>query len=125
MRSTGGDRGQASIQFAGAFPIVLVVILLCAKIYIAMVTVEQVNNAARTGARVASKNHDPSRCPTEALAALPDWIKNGSDDGVGATATPAGSGVGVISCRVQAKLPVIWQGVPLNFTVDRTVYMPG
>lgn len=95
------------------------------KVFITMTAVEQVNNAARTGAREASKNHDPSRCQTDALAALPNWLKDTSDDGVGATATPGGNPVGVISCRVQAKMPVIWQGVPFNFTVDRTVYMPG
>ena len=119
------DRGQASIQFAGMFPVVLVVVLLCAKVYIAMTAIEQVDNAARTGAREASKNHNPELCRNEAMTALPGWLKDTKDDGVGATAPPGGNPVGVISCRVQAKMPVLWQGVPFNFTVDRTVYMPG
>lgn len=125
MKWQRGDRGQAGVQFAGMFPIALIVVLLCAKVFIAITAVEHVNNAARTGAREASKHHNPALCSTEALGALPSWLKDKSDDGVGATATPGGDPVGVISCHVQAKIPVIWRGVPFNFTVDRTVYMPG
>lgn len=119
------DRGQAGVQFAGMFPVLLIIVLVCVKIYFAMTAVELVDNAARTGAREASKHHDPALCQTEALAALPDSLKDTKDDGVGATATGAGDPVGAISCHVRAKLPVLWKAVPFDFTVDRTVYMPG
>lgn len=125
MKRRHDDHGQASIQFIGVFPIVLVIALLCMKVFITMTAVEDVDNAARTGAREASKNHNPVLCESEALSALPGWLKDKTDDGVGATATGSGDPVGAIACRVQAKIPVIWQGVPFNFTVDRTVYMPG
>lgn len=122
------DRGQAGVQFAGMFPVLLIVVLVCFKIYFAMTAVEQVDNAARTGAREASLNHNPALCHTEAIAALPESLKDTKDDGVGATAEPTPDGdnpVGVISCHVRAKLPVLWKAVPFDFTVDRTVYMPG
>lgn len=119
------DHGQAGVQFAGMFPVLLIIVLLCVKIYFAMTAVEQVDNAARTGAREASKHHDPALCQTEAIAALPDSLKDTKDDGVGATATGSGDPVGPISCHVRAKLPVLWKAVPFDFTVDRTVYMPG
>jgi len=133
MRRDTGDKGQATVQFVGIIPFVLLAILLCFKIYITITTVEQVENAARTGAREASINHNLADCPSEAMAALPAWLKQstGADDrleddpNARARATAGGSAIGVITCRVEAKVPVLWQGVPLNFTVDRTVQMPG
>lgn len=127
------DDGQASVQFVGILPFVLFAILLCFKIFATITTVERVDNAARTGAREASINHDLSACPREAVASLPTWLteKENPNDHlpdnpryrVGASAT--GSEIGEISCRVVARVPVIARGVPLNITVDRTVSMPG
>lgn len=126
MKRERGDRGQAAVQFAGFFPVALIVILLCAKIYITLTAVEQVDNAARTGAREASLNHNTSLCPTEAISALPGWLRDPEQEaGARATATVSGSNIGMISCRVQAKIPIIWSAVPFDFTVDRTVHMPG
>lgn len=120
------DAGQAAVQFAGVFPILLLVCLLCFKIYASIVTVERVDNAARTGAREASKVHNAAVCSTKAMAALPSWLTEpqGDDPGPRASANGAG-GLDGVSCHVRAKIPVLWQAVPLNFTVDRTVHMPG
>lgn len=121
------DTGQASLQFAGVFPILLFVSLLCFKVYATVVAVERVENAARTGAREASIAHSPGLCQTKAMAALPSWLterQKGEDGGPRATATGWG-GLNVVSCRVRAKIPVLWPAVPLDFTVDRTVHMPG
>jgi hypothetical protein len=29
-----------------------------------------------------------------------------------------------VYCHVRAKVPLLWKGVPLDFTVNRTVTMP-
>ena len=133
MRFRGGDSGQAAVQFAGMLPIVLICVLLCFKVYLTINVVEQVDNAARTGAREASKDHNPAICPDEAMKAMPEWltkmanpqdhIEGDRDSRVRITA--GGGGMRGISCRVEAKVPVLWPGVPLDFTVDRTVHMPG
>lgn len=133
MSSRRNDHGQAAVQFAGMMPIVLVCVLLCFKVYVTINAVEQVDNAARTGAREASKQHDPSACPTEAMKALPEWLTkmaNPQDHIAGdrnsrVRITASGGDVAGVSCRVEAKVPVLWPGVPLDFTVDRTVHMPG
>lgn len=131
--SPKGEKGQASVQFVGIMPFVIFAIVLCFKIFATITTVERIDNAARTGAREASINHDLSACPREALASLPSWLteKENPNDHlpenpryrVGASAS--GSPIGEISCRVVAKVPVIARGVPLEITVDRTVHMPG
>jgi len=132
MRRRRDDSGQAAVQFAGMLPIVLLAILLCFKIYVTITTVEQVDNAARTGAREASKAHEPGICPGEAIKALPGWLTEATPgqkvpgDSIGrVNATVSGDSISGISCRVQAKVPVLWPAIPLDFTVDRTVHMPG
>ena len=133
MRRVRGDRGQAGVQYIGLLPLLVIVVAVCIKIYIMINTVEQIDNAARTGARTASINHSPAQCPTAALDALPTWLKappesdDRLEDGSGqwARATVSGSGLDTISCRVEARVPVLWQGVPFDLTVNRTVHMPG
>lgn len=133
MRRRRGDKGQAGIQYIGMLPILLIVVLLCFKIYLTMDAFEHVEDAARTGAREASINHDLGACQSSALNALPSWLKQPEPDdkyltngsGTRAWAIGSGSPIGTISCRVQARIPVLWQAVPFDFTVDRTVRMPG
>lgn len=133
MRSRRNDSGQAAVQFAGMMPIVLLAVLLCFKVYVAINAIEEVDNAARTGAREASLNHDPSVCPTEAMKALPEWLTKMAnpqdhlkgDRNARVSITPGGGDLRGVSCRVEAKVPVLWPAIPLNFTVVRTVHMPG
>jgi hypothetical protein len=47
---------------------------------------------------------------------MPGWLNNRVADG-----GPSGDG---LYCHVRAKVPLLWPGVPLDFTVDRTVRMP-
>ncbi|POM25062.1 TadE-like protein [Actinomadura rubteroloni] len=120
MRRIRDDAGAVATEFAGVFPIALVMILVAFQAYMASTTVERVENAARTGAREASKEMNPGRCAEFARAALPDWL---NEHAVSAAATTAG-GTDAVSCTVRAQVPLLWKGVPLDFGVTRTVTMP-
>lgn len=116
------DRGTALVEFAGAFPVAAAIILLCFEWMTASTAVERVDNAARTGARAAAQNQSVASCRPAAERALPTWLNGSVIDG---TATPPdGSKVPGVVCRVRAKIPVLWPGLPLDFTVDRAVSMP-
>ncbi|MFB4300705.1 TadE/TadG family type IV pilus assembly protein [Actinomadura sp. NTSP31] len=113
----GADRGTASVEFATLLPIVLAVVLVCFEALMASVTVERVENAARTGARVAAMSQDASACVPAAGAALPGWLND-------RTLRGADAGDDGVSCTVRARVPLLWRGVPLDYTVTRTVTMP-
>ncbi|WP_131741440.1 TadE/TadG family type IV pilus assembly protein [Actinomadura roseirufa] len=116
-RRPGRERGSATLEFAGLLPMVLILILFCFEALMASTSVERVENAARTGAREAAKAHDRGVCVRRANAAMPGWLNDRTVRG-GEPYTTA------VSCRVRAKVPLLWPGVPLDFTVDRTVTMP-
>lgn len=115
-RPVGRDRGVSAVEYAATFPLVVCTILLAFEALMAAVTVERVENAARTGARTAGQDQRAAACRTAALEAMPGWLNDKTVSG-----GPAGDGV---FCRVRAHVPVLWPGVPLDFTVDRTVTMP-
>jgi TadE-like protein len=110
------DRGGVIAEYAAIFPIVLIVILICFEALMAAVTVERVENAARTGARVASQQRNAGACRGAALDAMPRWINDRSVD--------AGRSFDSFSCHVRAEVPLLWPGAPITITVDRTVRMP-
>lgn len=112
----GGDRGGAIVEYVAVFPIALVVILLCFEALMSGLMVERVENAARTGARTASRQQDAGACHAAAIDAMPGWINKKEADG-------GWRGDGLY-CHVRAKIPVLWPGAPLDFTIDRTVHMP-
>jgi hypothetical protein len=111
------DRGGVLVEFAGVFPVALVVILICTETLLVATTVERVENATRTGARVASQQRNAEAGRAAALEAMPGWLSEHTVDG-GRTRD------GGFSCRVRAKVPLLWPGAPLNLTVERTVQMP-
>lgn len=115
-RARAPDRGAAAIEYAALLPVVIVLLLLAFQAYTASTTVERIENAARTGARVAGQHYDPERCPAAALASMPSWLNDHQVDG--------GRTGGGVYCHVRAKLPLLWKGVPLDITVNRTVTMP-
>ncbi|MES9543186.1 MULTISPECIES: TadE/TadG family type IV pilus assembly protein [unclassified Actinomadura] len=114
------DRGAAAVEFAAVLPLALMIIFLAFQAYMASTTVERVENAARTGAREASKRMDAGSCEKWAQDAMPYWLNDYSISG-GPTTVNDGDAV---SCRVKAQVPVIWKGIPLDFGVTRTVTMP-
>lgn len=110
------DAGLAVVEYAATFPIAIIVILVCFQAFTAVGVVERVENAARTGARVAGQAQDATACPGAALGALPSWVEEPRAYG--------GAYGGGLYCHVAARVPVLWPGASLGFGVDRTVYMP-
>jgi Flp pilus assembly protein TadG len=117
MRHARRDSGDVVVEFAAAFPVALIVILLCFEALMAATTVERVENAARTGARVASQAQNPGVCGSAAQQSMPGWLNE-------KTAQGGWADDGGLYCQVHAKVPLLWPGVPLEFTVDRRVQMP-
>jgi hypothetical protein len=115
-RRAHGDAGAAITEFIAILPIVLVIILVAFEALMAGATVERVENAARTGARLASQRQDASTCSGSALDAMPGWLDDHHVDG-------GWDGRGVY-CHVRAEVPVLFPGAHLDFTIDRTVRMP-
>jgi Flp pilus assembly protein TadG len=111
------DHGAVLVEFAGIFPVALVVILISVEALLAGTSVERVENATRTGARVASQQHSVAAGRAAALDAMPGWLGRRSVDG-------RRTADGGFSLHVRAKVPLLWPGAPLNVTVDRTVHMP-
>ncbi|GAA2723405.1 TadE/TadG family type IV pilus assembly protein [Actinocorallia aurantiaca] len=110
------DRGAAAVEYAGMFPITALLLLTLFEALMASLSVERVENAVRTGARTASQTHTVAACVPAAHGAMPDWL-----NGKVVTAAAADGGV---ECSVKAEVPLLWPGVPLEFTVERTVTMP-
>jgi TadE-like protein len=115
-RAHGGDRGSASMEFAAILPTAMFLILFSFEAIMAAATIERVENAARTGARSAGQRGDPQGCPAAATEALPGWLNEHTVYG-----QAHGDGV---RCRVRAKVPLLFPGIPLDFTIDRAVTMP-
>lgn len=115
-----GDGGAVALEFAGSVPIAFFVIFLSFQAYISFTTVSRVENIARTGAREASQRYEPNLCVQYANSVRPTWLND--YDIKGGTTTV--DGTEAVYCRVEAKLPLIFKGVPLNYTVKRTVTMP-
>lgn len=111
------DRGTAAVEYAGVLPFALIIVLVAFQAFMASTTVERVSNAARTGARVAGQQQDGRACEGAALNAMPAWLNDNTVEG-------GKSGDDGVYCHVRAKVPLLWKGVPLDFTVDRTVTMP-
>lgn len=111
------DGGSAILEYVGMLPAVLFILLVCFEALMVARTVERIENAARTGARVASQQRDAGACRGAAMGALPSWLNDKSVSGNGSQFTG-------YSCRVRAKVPVVWRSIPLDVTVERTVHMP-
>lgn len=111
------DHGGVTLEFGAVLPTALFIIFVAFQALMASTTVERVENAARTGAREASKMHDPGVCTGAAMGAMPSWLNDRSADS-------GASGNDGVYCHVRAKVPLLWPGIPLEFTVNRTVHMP-
>ncbi|MFD9812980.1 TadE/TadG family type IV pilus assembly protein [Streptomyces sp. NPDC059080] len=118
LRAHARDRGQASIEFLGFLPLLLVVALAVVQLGVAAFAVQQAGTGARAAARTASLDPlDRPRDPAAAgRAAMTGWVADrarigvdGAGDAVRATAT--------------VTLPSLIPGVSLG-TVSRSATMP-
>lgn len=114
------DKGAPAIELAAALPLTLFVIFFAYQAWISSTTVERVENIARTGAREASQDYSPGECRAYALETKPGWINDYEVEGGPTTV----GGTDAVYCRVRAKLPLLWKGIPLDYTVTRTYTLP-
>jgi hypothetical protein len=115
------DRGSAAVEYMATIGMFLIVVIACLEAYAAFLTIENVESATRTGARVASMASDPGGRSAEgrsaAEAAMPGWINE-------QTVTVSEVGVDSVQCTVRAKVPLLVKGIPFDVTVTRRVEMP-
>lgn len=69
---SGGDSGQASIEFVALAPLLLAVVLACAQLLAAGSARELAGHAAEAGAIALLQGADPKAAVTEAL---PGWSR--------------------------------------------------
>lgn len=109
------DRGSAATEYLSMIGLFLFVLMVCFEVYAAFAAVEKIEDAARTGARVGSM-----RSVAEGQAAaervMPAWL-NDHDVRV------SRDGDAVV-CEIDATVPVLAKGVPIEFSITRKVQIP-
>lgn len=113
-RPARGSRGQATIETVAYLPLLFAIFFTVVEVFAYFMTMEQVDNAARTGARMESQGYNGTVAARRALPA--SVVKQGAviavrSDGETATATVTG------------QVPIIFNG-PIDWKVTRTVHMP-
>lgn len=106
--------GQATVETIAMLPVILLMFLMAIEAFAFIMTIEEVNNAARTGARVTSQGENGSKA---AYDALPKRLHNShtkirvNSDGEKATST------------VTARVPLII-GDPIDWEITRSATIP-
>ncbi|MEV0370456.1 TadE family protein [Streptomyces sp. NPDC050636] len=118
LRGRGRDRGQASIEFLGFLPILLVVALGVIQLGLGAYAVQQAGTGARAAARTASMDEADRAVDPQAAgrAAMSGWI---GDD---ATISVAGGG-GSVRATATVRIPSIIPGVDFG-SAHRSATMP-
>ncbi|MEW2352515.1 TadE family protein [Spirillospora sp. NPDC029432] len=109
------DRGAAATEYMGMLALFLFVVGVCFEVYVSFSTVEKIEDAARTGARVGSmRSVDEGQRAAQEV--MPEWLNHHtvkvSRDG------------DRVECEVWAKVPLLFKGVPFDADVRRRVEMP-
>ncbi|MFF9477679.1 TadE/TadG family type IV pilus assembly protein [Streptomyces sp. NPDC014733] len=118
FRGPARDRGQASLEFLGFLPLLLIVGLAVVQLGIAAFAVQQAGTGARAAARTASLDPpDRQRDPAAAgRAAMTGWVAERARIGVG------GAG-DAVRATTTVTLPSVIPGITLG-TVTRSATMP-
>jgi hypothetical protein len=110
------DRGSAAVEYLSMLGLFLFVSGICFEMYVTFSAVEKIENATRTGARVASMEN-ASAGQAAAERAMPEWL---NDQQITVTENDADN----VSCEIRAKVPLFFKGVPFDVAVKRRVQMP-
>lgn len=113
-RRARGSRGQATIETVAYLPLLFAIFFTVVEVFAYFMTMEQVDNAARTGARVESQGYDGAAA---ARRALPESVRS-----QGTTITVTSDGA-TAKATVTGQVPIIFNG-PIDWQVTRTVQMP-
>lgn len=109
------DRGTAATEYMATIGLFLFVVVACFEAYVAFATIEKVEEAARTGARVGSmRGAGAGRAEVEEV--LPGWLNEHT-----VQVRQVGDRM---ECEITAKVPLLAKGVPFDVTVRRRVDMP-
>ncbi|MFC9972704.1 hypothetical protein ACFVH6_17625 [Spirillospora sp. NPDC127200] len=109
------DEGTAATEYLSMFTLFLFVLFLCFQVYVSFTTIEKVEDAARTGARVGSMESVANgRAAAERV--MPGWLNEHRID--------VGRDGDAVECRISAKVPLIAKGVPFDITITREVHIP-
>lgn len=114
-RRLSGSRGQATLETIAYLPYVLVMFLLALEVFAYIMTIEEVDSAARAGARVAGQGGNGYAA---AYDALPNRLHN-SQTHIRVYTTRAGDA----HASVHTRVPLIFD-TPLDWSVTRDVTMP-
>lgn len=109
------DRGQASIEFIGFLPILLLLALAGVQLGLAAYTANQAGTAARAAARYASQD-DTNNAAQAGRNAISGWL---ADDATFAEARPRGE----VSVTATLQIPSVIPGVTFG-SVERKSTMP-
>ncbi|GAB7031331.1 TadE family protein [Streptomyces sp. NPDC021749] len=115
----GRDRGQASVEFLGFLPILLVVALAVVQLGLAAYTVQQAGTGARAAARTASMDRaDRETDPRSAgRAAMSGWVADRATISVS-------EGGDAVSATARVTIPSIIPGVDDFGSASRSATMP-
>ncbi|UZJ29799.1 TadE family protein [Streptomyces endophytica] len=115
----GRDRGQASIEFLGFLPILLIVALAVVQLGLAAYTVQQAGTGARAAARTASMDRaDRETDPRSAgRAAMSGWVADRATISVS-------EGGDEVSATARVTIPSIIPGVDDFGSASRSATMP-
>nr|WP_079123684.1 TadE family protein [Streptomyces sp. NBRC 110611] len=125
LRGHGRDRGQASIEFLGFLPILLLVALAVIQLGLAAYAVQQAGTGARAAARTASMDRadretDPQ---TAGRAAMSGWVADRATISVG-------GGGDEVRATARVRIPSLIPGVDFgsasrSATMSQGVRAPG
>jgi Flp pilus assembly protein TadG len=114
----GRDRGQASIEFLGFLPILILVALAAVQLGIAAYAVQQAGTAARAAARTASLDEPHTTADAAGKAAISGWL---ADE---ANISGGGCGGGETSATAAVKIPSVIPGFDIFGSAERSATMP-
>ncbi|WP_216591389.1 AAA family ATPase [Streptomyces brasiliscabiei] len=115
LRRKGGDRGSATLEFAGMFPLILITMAILWQAALYGYTYSLAGNAADEAARAATAAYAvdgdiAAACQTAGTAHLPGAWNDTSID-----CTPTGP---VMRAEVQANVPLFFPGFDAGWTVN-------
>ncbi|MFF3767764.1 TadE/TadG family type IV pilus assembly protein [Streptomyces sp. NPDC001922] len=112
------DRGQASVEFLGFLPVLLVVVLAAVQLGLAGYVAAQARTGARAAARTATRA-EPAADPVAAgHASMSDWVARRAEIGV------SPDGADAVSATVRVPVPSVIPGITLFGPAEKTATMP-
>jgi len=115
LRRKGGDRGAVTLEFAGMFPILLVVMTILWQCVLYGYTYSLAGNAADEAARAATAAYAVEGDYQGACAAAGGENLPGAWGGAGIDCNPAGP---VMKATVTAQVPLFFPGFDVNWQVQ-------